>query len=205
MEVGVIALAPNPRWLARPSANRVQILRSVQLLTPDEFPSRTSDALVEYAQRLDRDFRGELAAERPPYVPVLVVLGSTGLDGSQVRRDDLRDMLESMVTHGVRTYFSMLSQHSGPFAVNTGSTILVAKAVQELTGGAYVPLAASSRVAGLLPEWGEAIARTHRVGTSQYRVTLERPPGVTGPITSLSMFITREGHSGLVTADGRVP
>jgi hypothetical protein len=177
----------------------------VQLLTPDEFPSRMSDALVEYAQLLDRDFRGELAGEHPPYVPVLVMLGSTGLDGSQARRDDLRDMLESMVRYGVRTYFGMLSQHAGPFALNAGSAVFVAKAVQELTGGAYESLAASSRVAGLLPEWGEAIARTHRMGTNQYRVTLERPPGVTGLITSLRVFIHRDGYSGMVTADGRVP
>jgi hypothetical protein len=205
MEVGVIALSPNPRWLTRPTTNRVQIMRSVQLLTPDEFPARVSDALVEYAQRLDREFRGELAADRPPYVPVLVMMAASGQDASQVRRDDLRDMLESMVAYGVRTYFTMLSRHDGPFAVNTGSQVLVAKAVQELTRGQYVPIAASSHVARLLPEWGDAIARTHRLGTSQYRVTLERPAGASGPITGLRMFIDREGYSGMVTADGRVP
>lgn len=206
LDVEVVALSPNPRWLTRATTNRAQILRSVQLLTPeDQFPSRFSDALVEYAKRLDRDFRGELAGERPPYVPVLVALGSTGLDGSQPRRDDLRDMLESMLAYGVRSHFAMLTRHGGPFAINAGSQVLVAKAVQELTHGEYVPLAVPSRAATLLQEWGERIAVAHRVGTTQYRVTVERPAGMSGPITELGMFIRREGYSGVVTVDGRVP
>jgi hypothetical protein len=206
MEVEVIALSPNPRWLSRATTNQVQLRRSVQLLTPeDHFPSRFADALVEYAKRLDRDFRGEQAGERPPYAPVLVVLGSTGLDGSEPRRDDLRDMLTSLATYGVRTHFAMLTRHGGPLAVNAGSQVFVAKAVQELTGGEYVPLAVPLRATTLLPEWGRHIADRHRASTSQYRVTVERPAGATGPIADLGIFIRREGYSGIVTADGRVP
>jgi hypothetical protein len=192
MEVGVIALAPNPRWLARPTTNRVDLLRSVQLLTPDSFPARFSDALVEYTQRLDRELRGE-AAQTEPFMPVLVALSSTGLDGSQARRDDLRDMLQSLVRHRVRTHFAMLSQRGEDIglAIAEGSQIFVARAVQDLTNGQYEALAATSRVATLLPEWGEQIAMTHRVGTNQYRVTLERPAGASGPLNQLSMFVNR--------------
>jgi hypothetical protein len=207
LEVGVIALAPNPRWLARPTTNRVDLLRSVQLLTPDTFPARFSDALIEYAQRLDRELRGEAAQAEPPFMPVLVALSTTGLDGSQARLNDLRDMLESLGTHRVRTFFAMLSRRGEDprLALAEGSQIFVARAVQDLTHGQYEALAASSRVATLLPEWGEQIAMTHRAGTNQYRVTLERPAGASGPLNQLAIYVKREGYYGVVTADGWIP
>lgn len=207
LEVEVLALAPNPRWLARATTDRAELMRSVQLLIPDEFPARFSDALVEYSVRLDRDFRGEAAQAAPPYMPVLVVMSTTGLDGSQARRGDMLEMLERLVKYQVRTHFAMFSQRgeNPEVALAEGSQIFVARAVQDLTKGQYESLAASSRLMTLLPEWGEQIAMTHRAGTNQYRVTLERPAGASGPINQLEMFVNREGYYGVVTVDGRVP
>jgi hypothetical protein len=54
--VSLIATAPNPRWLIREATDPVQIERAVNLITPDEGLARFSDALIEYAGRLDEEF-----------------------------------------------------------------------------------------------------------------------------------------------------
>jgi len=74
-----------------------------------------------------------------------------------------------------------------------------------VTRGQYEALAAPSRVATLLPEWGQQIAMTHRAGSNQYRVTLDRPVVAAGALTDLAMCVNREGYYGVVTIDGRVP
>ena len=83
IEVALIATAPNPRWLTRPTKDRVQIAKGVNLLTPEnEWPGRFTDSLVEYSRRLEAEFGRKVSVEtRPPYLPVLVSIGSTSLDG----------------------------------------------------------------------------------------------------------------------------
>src|SRR5687768_486069 len=51
--VSLIATAPNPRWLFRETKDRLQVEKGVNLITIDEGLGRFSDALVEYAERLD--------------------------------------------------------------------------------------------------------------------------------------------------------
>ena len=55
--VSLIATAPNPRWLFRETTDKVQIEKGVNLITIDEGLGRFSDALVEYAERLDNEFQ----------------------------------------------------------------------------------------------------------------------------------------------------
>src|SRR6187399_1939219 len=94
VEVTLIATAPNPRYLIKPTADPVQIQKGVNLLTPDsEFTGRFTDSLTEYAQRLDIEFKQLTREERPPYQPVLVVIGSTTLDGSRIERERAIRML----------------------------------------------------------------------------------------------------------------
>jgi len=203
IEVSLIATAPNPRWLARRTMDPVQIRKGVDLLTSDEGFARSNDAFVEYAERLDADFKN-LSAEQPrPYLPVLLSIGSNGRDGSTVMRDPLMKMLNSLVRHRVMVNIAMLSI-GGAAGLNDGTHVFVAKAAQELTKGRYEALAASSRLTTLLPEMGQQIAATHVKQTTQYRVTLERPAGASGPLRDLRISIGREGLKYIVTADGRI-
>jgi hypothetical protein len=222
IEVSLIATAPNPRWLIRPTMDRVQISKGVNLVTPEnEWPGRFTDSLVEYSRRLEAEFGRKVSIENPPpYLPVLVSIGSTSLDGSQIRREEVQRMLTALRDYGVATNFIMVTgcgagsrrgdpscRSDGYSNINEGATVSIAKAVQGVTQGRYDAItgAASSALNRLLPEIAQQIAGRHLRQTLQYRVTLERPPDATGPMKNGSLSLAREGSRYIVTLDGKIP
>jgi hypothetical protein len=48
-------------------------------------------------------------------------------------------------------------------------------AVTQATGGRYENIAAATRLATLLPEFGKEVAASHAKTTNQFRLTVERP------------------------------
>jgi hypothetical protein len=203
VEVSLIATAPNPRWLVRPTTDPVQIEKGLSLITPDAFPARFTDALIEYAHRLDADFRDVSAEHEPDYVPVLVVIGSTTADASHIQRDAVIRMITSLRDHRVETHFLMFTP-SGPQGLGDGAPVLIAKAAQEVTGGRYEALAgnASSSLNRLLPQMAASIANRHTKQTAQYKVTIERPSGAHGPVRDFDMTVTRAGVAYQLSIDG---
>lgn len=222
VEVALIATAPNPRWLVKPTNDRIQIEKGINLVTPEnEWPGRFSDSLVEFSRRLEAEFGRRKSVEtRLPYMPVVVSIGSTGHDGSQIRLDDVKRMLTSLRDYGVQTNFIMVTgcaagtqrgdaacRSDGYSDINEGGSVSIAKAAQDVTKGRYDAItgAASSSLTRLLPEIATQIAGRHARQTLQYRVTLERPDKATGPITNASVMLAREGSRYIVTPDGIIP
>jgi len=208
VEVTLVATAPNPRFLVRPTTDQVQIQKGVNMLTPEsDFAGRFTDSLTEYAARLDIEFKNLTREERPPYQPVLIVIGSTALDGSQIERDRAVKMITSLRSYGVVTHFIMVSPCSMSQDPDEGGTVLVAKATQEATRGKYDSIAAGSttRLNTLLPEIGTKIAARHRKQILQYRVTFERPDGATGPLGNTEISLARPGVQYIMSLDGTYP
>jgi hypothetical protein len=222
VEVALIATAPNPRWLVKPTSDRVQIEKGINLLTPEnDWPGRFSDALVEYSRRLEAEFGRRKSVEtRLPYMPVVLSIGSTSHDGSQIRLDEVKRMLTALRDYGAQTNFVMVTgcaagarrgdaacRSDGYSDINEGGTVSIAKAAQELTRGRYDAItgAASSSLNRILPEIATQIAARHARQTLQYRVSLERPPQATGPIKNVSVMLAREGSRFIVTPDGIIP
>lgn len=212
VEVELIATAPNPRWLTNPRRTRdpVQIMKAVDLLTPDDHYGRFTDSLVEYAQRLDVEFRPLRSEERTPYVPVLVSIGSTGVDGSRIDVDPTNKALQSLRRYGVATHFLMFSPNrsGGVPDINEGATVLVAKEAQRFTGGEYEALAASasSNLNTRLPELADRLAVRHIKQTVQYRITLERPSEATSAQPeNLTFALSRPGAKYVLSLYGNYP
>jgi hypothetical protein len=210
IEVTLLETAPAPRYLVKPTSDPVQIAKGVDLLVPDlEFIGRFTDSLTEYAERLEREFKSLTKEQRPPYLPVLVSLGSTGLDGSSFQKERAERMLNVLHKYGVQTYFIMISPAKmSDVPENEGGTVLIAHAVREATGGQYNSIAASatSRLITLLPEIGKKIASRHLKQTYQYRVTVDRPEGATGPFDqNTGVSLSRSGVKYLLSPDGSFP
>jgi hypothetical protein len=90
----------------------VQIRNAIGRLTPDDGLARFSDALGEFARRLDSEFR-QTEEGLPPYLPVLVSIATTDADGSEVRREQNRRMLLSRERHRVWTHMIMVQPARG--------------------------------------------------------------------------------------------
>jgi hypothetical protein len=215
--VSLIATAPNPRWLIRESTDRLQIEKGVSLLTIDEGLGRFSDALGEFAERLDREFRG-LETGLPPYLPVLVSIATTQQDGSAVRREANVKMVTSLVKYLVWTHMIMVAPGFGgaqpgglPNAGDSGEgqNAQVAKTVQELTHGRYVPITGSATSAlssTILPDLARDIALRYLKQMTEHRIVFERAAGATGQMKNFSLsLLNHPGAKIVLSTDGSMP
>ena len=215
--VSLIATAPNPRWLIREATDPVQIERAVNLIAPDQGLARFSDALIEYADRLDEEFRRVSKEQMPPYLPVLVSIATTHQDGSEVTRQSSLKMLTSLRQHLVWTHMIMVSPvraTSSPGGLpildsDEGQNAEIAKGVQEVTGGRYVPVTGSGTSAlmsTILPELAQSISARYIRQMTQHRVVMERAAGAKGPMRNVAVSLF--GHEGakiVISVDGSMP
>jgi hypothetical protein len=215
--VSLIATAPQPRWLFRETTDKVQIEKGVNLITIDETLGRFSDALVEYAARLDGEFQRVEVAHLPPYLPVLVSIATTHQDGSDVRRESNLKMITSMRKHRVWTNMIMVATSRLPtepgalptIDVDEGQNAYIAKTLQEVTRGTYIPITGSATSAlssKILPELAQEIALRYIRQMTQHRIVFERPAGAKGPMKNFSLaLLNHPGAKIVFSTDGSMP
>jgi hypothetical protein len=214
--VSLIATAPNPRWLIRETTDKLQIEKGISLITPDEGLGRFSDALIEYAGRLDDDFRTVSAERMQPYLPVLVSIATTNQDGSEVLRDANLKMVTSLRRHRVWTNMVMIAPSRSPnepgipfVGVDEGQNAEIAKTIQEVTRGRYVPITGSGTSAlstTILPELAQAVALRYIRQMTQHRIVMQRPAGAQGPMKNFALsLLNHPGAKIVVSTDGNLP
>jgi hypothetical protein len=204
LEVTLLTTAPQPSMIVRPTVDRQQILRGITRFAPEpEDSARFTDALVEYAERLEKDFKDK----KLNYSPHLVMISTTAPEVSSVQRDTIEKGLKTLMQRGARVSVAMTttkpSDANAIDDLNNGRQALIAIPIVKASNGKYEALAAFSRLATLLPEWGKEIAALHHKQTNQFRVVIERPGGATGAVNNLDLRLTRPGLNGSVSGDGR--
>jgi hypothetical protein len=114
-------------------------------------------------------------------------------------------MLTRFTERAATVHVVMLTStsQSGRYTGKGANQISVGMTVTKATGGRYDNIAAESRIATLLPEIGEQIARSHALQSRQYRITMQRPLRASGPFTG--NVATRAGLTMAFTADGHIP
>ena len=214
--VSLIAIAPNPRFLVRDSKDLVQLKDAVGLLTADEAFGRFSDALDEYAGRLDREFLS-VEGGLPPYLPVLVSIATTNIDGSDVRKERNEKMLLSLRKHRVWTHQIMVTparRTNEPGDVSNldtddGQNDAVAQLVKQVTQGSYVPVSGSATTGlatSILPSVAQAIAFRFLKQMTQHRIVFERAAGATGPMKNFKLSLANHpGSRVIMSIDGNMP
>ena len=201
VEASLLTMAPQPRWVVRRTNDRVQLANGVDRISPDSGAARFIDALVEEAARIEDDNK-----EAMTYFPVVVVMATTGPEGSSPRDRDLDRMIQQFQQHAARVHVVMLGTNfTSPNTLVGARQVQVGKLLSDLTRGRYEAIAAATRIATLLPEYGELVAEAHAFQSQQYLVTVERPAGASGPLGELSMGVTRPGLTFSATPEGLMP
>ena len=197
IEISLMTTAPQPRVIRRPMKDREALLEGVDRIAPDDGAAMFVQALVEEADRF--------YAEKGNYFPVVIAFGSTGPDGSSARERDAQRMLTRFTQRAGTVHVVMLTSttKSGRYTGGGANQTSVAMAVTEATGGRYDNIAAESRIATVLPEIGEQVARSHALQSRQYRITVQRPPRASGPFSGV--VATRAGLNMVFSADGHIP
>jgi len=198
VEASLLTLVPQPRFVVRPTTDRYQLLKGVDLIAPDDGAPKFFDALVEAGERIGK--------EKSNHFPVIMMVATDGPEGSAVRENLFVRLTNRIVQHAVTVHVIMQSLGGQRSLGTTGAVqVDVGIRVTELSGGRYENIAASTRLATLLPEFGQIIARSHRRQSQQYLITYERPRGAGLPKQGITATTTRPGVSGIMTIDGRIP
>jgi hypothetical protein len=204
VEVTLITTAPQPAMVVRPTTDRAQMTRGISRfgVEPDE-SARFSEALVEYAERLEKDFKDK----KLTYAPVLVMVSTSAPENSSLQRDTIEKGLKTLLTRGARVSVAMTTTKptnaDSIDNLKNGRQALIASPIVKASGGKFETLVAFNGLTTLLPEWGNEIAAAHTKQTSQFRAVIDRPGGATGPLNNINMRLTRPGLNGSVSADGR--
>jgi hypothetical protein len=200
VEVSILTLAPQPRWIVRPTRDAEELQKSVDLITPDSSSSRTIEGLVEAANRIEQENRKQVMS-----FPVIVIVSTTGAEGSTSREMEVNKMAKQLVAYPVRVHTIMLNTGSTPGSFVGARQVHVAKSLADITGGRYEGIAAATRIPALLEEFAQMIAAAHAFQSHQYIVTVQRPAGVTGPLGQMMTGPKRVGIRVTPTAEGLKP
>jgi len=203
VEVTLITTSPQPRVVVKPTTDRVQILRGINLFAPESARPRWSDAVVEFSQRLQKEAKDKKAT---PYLPVLVMVSTISLESRSYEPDDIQKAVKYLMTRKAKVNAVLASTRAG--TVNLDDTDVtqqanVAMPTTKATGGRFETLSVANKLDTLLPEWGHDLAALETRQSAQFRVTVERSRG--GDLQKPTIEIAREGLKGTVTIDGYLP
>lgn len=203
-EVTLITIAPQPRMVLRPTTDRAQILRAVTGFGPDEGLPRFTDAIVEYSQRLEREMKDRKIA---PYVPIMLLVSTTANEQSSYEAPAVQKAGSVLVQRRARLNAIVVSTRTGTAtsvaSIGASMQATVGIPFTKATNGRYEALAASSRLATLLPEWGKDLGTLALRQANQVKVTVERKQG--GDLQNPRIELARPGLDGQVTIDGVLP
>ena len=197
IEMSLITTAPQPRYIVRPTTDRNMVIQGVDRISPDNGAARFVEALNEAAARVDK--------EKGNYFPVVVMVGSTTAEGSQVLERDVQRMLQRFSDRAATVHVVMVNPGGrSENQVQGANQTVIGLAVTKQTGGRYEAIAATTRIATLLPEIGAQVAKSHERQSHQFRVTFQRPNGASGQMGEIGMM-SRPGTTPTLTINGRMP
>jgi hypothetical protein len=202
VEVTLITIAPQPRRVVPPTVERERILRGINGFAPENASPRFTDAFVEFSKRYQDEFK---KVKRFDSVPVLVMVSTNVTEASSYEVPEIDKALTFLQSRKARVFVTMYSGRQdveGLSQIDTGRQAIIAIPATKATRGRYEPLANSSRLATLLPEFGADIAKLHNAHNNQVLVTARRKEGLKGPLQNPRIELARPGLSGQVSLDG---
>jgi hypothetical protein len=203
VEVTLITMS-QPQMVVRPTTDRALITQGISRFGPEpRGVAKFSETLVEYAQRIDKDFRDK----KLTYAPVLVIASTSAPELEDVEPDTIQKALNTLQTRGARVSLVMFTttptNTESVANMKQGRQALIAAPIVSASKGKFETVVQFNRLATLLPEWGKEIAASHTKQINQFRAVIDRPGGATGPLNNLGLRLTRPGLNGSVSADGR--
>jgi hypothetical protein len=183
VETTLVTTAPQPRFLVRATTDRQALLAGIDRLAPDSTTGRFVESLGEALQRNERD--------KTDFFGVIVTLGTTSGDNRVLDRD-INQIFERAQKRPTTVHVVMVSTSPGTAASGGVVQTEVGMRIAQATNGRYESIAAVSRIATLLPEIGQQVAKSSQGASKQFRITAERPGGNSNEPAKISMG-TRNG------------
>ena len=194
IEGQLVSLAPQPRWLVRPTPERDKMIKGLDLIAPDAQVAKFFEGLTEAGTRIDK--------EKGQYYPVIVMVTSDVGTGDTPSERDYVKLQKQITDRAITVHFVLLVTPGGGGSSQTA----IGTGLAQVSGGRYEKINASSRLATLLPEIGQQIAKSNVRQTHQYRVTYESAGGGNAAKgISVGISAAKKAVTIKPTLDGRLP
>jgi hypothetical protein len=194
VEVTLLTTAPQARTVVKPTTDKAMLQEGVSRIAPDGGTGRFIESLNEAAQRIEKD--------KTDHFPVIIAVGTTAGDANFLERD-VQKMMQRLSQRPSTVHVVMLSNTKS----TTGGTnqTNVGIAVTQLTGGRYESIAAASRLATLLPEIGQQVAKSNEKQSHQFRFTVQRPSAASGDLGNVGISVRQPLQALGISRDGHMP
>ena len=183
LEVTMVTTAPQPRFLVRATTDRQALLQGVDRIAPDTGAGRFVESLNEATQRIQR--------EKNDIAPIVVAVATTSGDGD-VRERDIEQMMKRLQERPTTVHVVLLSGSTGRSSSGGAVQTNVGLAVTEMMRGKFENINSGTRLATLLPEWGDLVAAAASQQSRQYRLFVERTSS--GDVGQLGLGVAKPGH-----------
>lgn len=203
IDITLVSIDPAPRFIYKGGTDRVKLLSSIDLLIPDNGAPKFIDAMSEAADRINKD-KTDKNKEKGNYFPVLMMVGSSGLEGSNPRDYQITKLFKQVIDNAITVHVVMQQNPNRSSDIGSGTNqIEVGLRLAEGTGGRYEGINSETRLSTLLPEYGRQIAKSHIRQSHQYRITCQ--PTGSGTPKQITANTNRSSISAALTFDGRIP
>jgi hypothetical protein len=195
IEVTLVTTAPQPRFLVRGTTDREAITKGLSLLAYDTGAGRFVESLNEATQRIEKD--------KSNFFPAIISVGTHAGDRNVLDRDvkSIMQRLEQRPT----TVHVVLFNGGGQSASAGVNQTQVGMAATQFTKGRFENINSATRFATLLPELGALVAKSQERQSHQFRITVQRPQGASGPVAQVSLGATGGDVVSSLSFDGRIP
>lgn len=205
VEVTLITMS-QPQTVVRPTTDRAQITQGIDRFGADtRAVAKFSETLVDYADRIEKDFKDR----KLNYSPRLVMVATPTPELENVQPDTIEKALNTLRVRGARVSVIMVTttptNTESVANMTQGRQAIISAPIVKASRGKFEALRAFNQLATLLPEWGQEIAMSHVRQSTQFRAVIDRPGGATGALNNLGLRLTRPGAEGSVSPDGMFP
>jgi len=198
VEMSLLTLAPQPRWIVRPTTDAEQLAKGTGLITPDAGSGKFFDGLREAADRAVKDKGG--------FFPVFVIVASTLGSTDPPLESRYLQLQKDLIARAATVHFVLLEVASQAATREVTGTFQgrIGNQVTAMTGGRYENINTATRLETLLPEIGKRIGQSAAKQKYQYRLTYEAPKGAKEP-TTIGVDVELAGATIDASADGHLP
>ena len=198
IQIELLTIAPQPRWLEHATTDHQKLTSAIDRIAPDSGAGLFFDALVEAGSRAEK--------EKGAFLPIFLMLASDfGRNAGSMDRD-WEKLQKQVIQYGITVHFVMF--HSGGDRAGSVAGALqteVGLALTKMSGGRYENIAASTRLATLLPELGKSVEKSNVRQMNQMRITYELPKGSKGgQQIGAALKTTRTGLIPQLSIDGKM-
>ena len=192
VEASLYTTAPQGRAIVKNTPDRKKLIDGINVIAPDRGTGAFFESLLDAVDRVDHD--------KVPGIPTIVVIGSNaGLE--RISDRDIPDIQEKIIKDGIRVDV-VLTMGGTNTSSTSGTQLEIGTALARLSGGHFENINSTSRLATLIPEYGQLILLNAAARQNQYRVTYE-PQGKRNSSVKVGVSVSRDGTTVTTSRDGR--